>query len=148
MKRQGFGQSGSGLVAMTTFANNLAPAAQAVDGAAQAAGSALPHVAASTGANLGGSVGGVAAGVGKAGSLGGLSVPASWTSVKATTTPGVATLTNATAISAAFETGSEGAADKLPVAPPFGQFVNGGRGRKLPAYGFRLSFMTKPPAAG
>jgi hypothetical protein len=31
---------------------------------------------------------------------------------------------------------------------PFGQFINGGNGRKTPAYGHRLTFMTRPPAAG
>jgi PPE-repeat protein len=139
---QGFGQSSSGLVAMTNFANALAPAAQAAQGAAQAAGSA----AAGAGANLGGSVGGVAAGLGKAVPLGGLSVPAGWTtSVPGTTTPGVATLTNATT---AVPAAAQGAANGTPVAPPFGQFVNGGSGRKLPSYGFRLAFMTRPPAAG
>jgi PPE-repeat protein len=138
---QGFGQSSSGLVAMTNLLNGLAPAAQAVQGAAQAAGSA----AAQPRANHPGSIGGVAAGLGKAVPLGGLSVPASWTaSAPGTTNATMATLTNATAAPAV----ANGAAGSAPMAPPFGQFVNSGRGRKLPSYGFRLTFMTKPPAAG
>ncbi len=142
---QGFGQSSSGLVAMANLLNGLAPAAQAVQGAAQAAGSALVN----SGANLGGSIGGVAAGLGKAVPLGGLSVPASWTTSATSGAPGttnvaVASLTNA----AAAPPVANGAAGGVPAAPPFGQFVNSGRGRKLPSYGFRLTFMTKPPAAG
>ncbi|MCV7195240.1 PPE family protein [Mycobacterium angelicum] len=130
---QAFGQVGSGSTAISKFMGDLAPAAKAVEGAAQAAGSA----------KLSGSVGGVAAGVGRAVPLGGLSVPASWT-VSATTNPGVTALANTTAIPAA----AEGATNGVPAAPPFGQFVNAGRGRKLPSYGFRLTFMTRPPAAG
>jgi PPE-repeat protein len=135
------GDQTAGWAKMGNLANTLFPAVQAVEGAAQAAGSA----AAGAGSNLGGSLGGVAAGVGKAVPLGGLSVPAGWTtSAPGTTTTGVATLTNATAVPAA----AQGAATSTPVAPPFGQFVNGGRGRKLPSYGFRLTFMTSSPAAG
>jgi PPE-repeat protein len=142
---QGFGQSSSGLVAMTNLLNGLAPATQAVQGAAQAAGAA----AANAGANLGGSIGGVAAGLGKAIPLGGLSVPAGWTTSATSGAPGttnvaVATLTNGTTA----PTVANSAAGGVPAAPPFGQFVNSGKGRKLPSYGFRLTFMTKPPAAG
>lgn len=133
---QAFGQASNGSSAIVNFANGLAPAVKAVEGAAQAASSA--------GGNLGGSVGGVAAGLGKSVPLGGLSVPAGWTTATGAANPAVATLTNATAIQAA----AEGSANGLPTAPPFGQFVNGGRGRKLPSYGFRLTFMAKPPAAG
>jgi len=124
-----------------SLVNGMAPAFQAAEGAAQNAGSAT----ASAGSNLGGSVGGIAAGLGKSVPLGGLSVPASWTtSVNASTAPGVASLTNGTAIPAAAQSVAHG----TPMAPPFGQYVNGGPGRKTPSYGFRLPFMTKPPAAG
>ncbi|WP_424737223.1 PE/PPE C-terminal domain-containing protein [Mycobacterium sp.] len=131
---------------MTNLLNGLAPPAQAVQGAAQAAGSALLNVGANAAANLGGSIGGVAAGLGKAVPLGGLSVPAAWTTSATSGAPGttsvaVATLTNATTAPAV----ANGAAGSVPAAPPFGQFVNSGRGRKLPSYGFRLTFMTKPP---
>jgi PPE-repeat protein len=136
------GDQTAGWAKMGNLANTLFPAVQAVEGAAQAAGSA----ATGGGSNLGGSLGGVAAGLGKAVPLGGLSVPAAWTtSAPGTATPGVAALTNATA---AVPAAAQGAASSTPVAPPFGQFVNGGRGRKLPSYGFRLTFMTSSPAAG
>ena len=39
-------------------------------------------------------------------------------------------------------------ANSFPMAPPFGQFVNGGYGRNQPTYGFKPSVMAKPPAAG
>lgn len=129
---QGFGQSGSGIVAMTTFINNLAPTLKAVEGAGQALGS------------IGAKFGSVAGGLGRAVPIGGLSVPVSWTSANGAVTPAV-TVSNVTAIPAA----AEGvAAGNTPVAPPFGQFFNAGNGRKTPTYGHRLTFMTRPPAAG
>ncbi len=138
---QAFGQAGSGSIAITNLMNSLAPAAKAVEGAAQAAGAA--------GANLGTKVGSVTAGLGRAVPLSGLSVPASWTSsVSAATGSGATAVSNATAIPAALETTSAGAVGNTPVAPPFGQFFNAGNGRKTPAYGHRLTFMTRPPAAG
>jgi len=130
---QSFGQVSNGLVAIANFAKPAAAAAKAVEGAASAAGAA----AANAGANLGGSVGGVAAGLGKALPIGGLSVPANWVPWHATTNPGLAS-----AIPAAAEGNS------FPMAPPFGQFVNGGYGRNQPTYGFKPSVMAKPPAAG
>jgi PPE-SVP subfamily C-terminal region len=118
----------------------MAPATQAAEGAAKAAGAAAASAATK--------VGSVTAGLGKAVPLGSLSVPASWTSATAPTAPGVAGVTNATTIPAALEAGPAGAVGNTPVAPPFGQFINGGNGRKTPAYGHRLTFMTRPPAAG
>lgn len=136
---QAFGQASSGSIAITNFMNNLAPAAKAAEGAAQAAGAA--------GANLGTKVGSVTAGLGRAVPLSGLSVPASWTSaVGPATGSGATAISNATAIPAAAE--GAVAAGNTPVAPPFGQFFNAGNGRKTPAYGHRLTFMTRPPAAG
>ncbi|VBA45271.1 putative PPE family protein PPE51 [Mycobacterium attenuatum] len=134
------GNDVGGIPGIANLARELFPATQAVEGAAQAAGAATAGAA----ANLPGGVGGVAASLGKAIPLGGLSVPASWTTAPGTTNPMVAALTNATTIPAT----TPAAANGTPVAPPFGQFVNSGRGRKLPSYGFRLTFMTKPPAAG
>ncbi|VBA32739.1 putative PPE family protein PPE32 [Mycobacterium attenuatum] len=134
------GNDVGGIPGIANLARELFPATQAVEGAAQAAGAATAGAA----ANLPGGVGGVAASLGKAIPLGGLSVPASWTTAPGTTNPTVAALTNATTIPAT----TPAAANGTPVAPPFGQFVNSGRGRKLPSYGFRLTFMTKPPAAG
>ncbi|SOJ55583.1 putative PPE family protein PPE32 [Mycobacterium simulans] len=135
---QSFGQVSNGITAMTTFAKGLvAPAAKAAEGAAQALGGA-----GSAATNATANAGGVAAGLGKALPLGGLSVPASWAPVNAMTNPGVAALTNAAAIPA----GAEGL-NTLPMTP-FGQFVGGQYGRNLPSYGFRPSVMAKPPAAG
>jgi PPE-repeat protein len=138
------GNNASGFSGIGRLANDLFPAVQATQGAAQAAGSAAAGAATKVGSVSG--LGGVGAGLGKAVPLGKLSVPASWTSsVPGATTPGVATLTNVSSVSAA----APGAANGSAVAPPFGQYINGaGRGRKTPAYGFRLAFMTRPPAAG
>jgi PPE-repeat protein len=137
------GDNTAGWAKLGNLANTLFPAAQATQGAAQAAGQAAAGAATKVGSVSG--LGGVGAGLGKAVPLGKLSVPASWTSsVPGATTPGVATLTNVSSVSAAAP-GANGTA----VAPPFGQYINGaGRGRKTPAYGFRLAFMTRPPAAG
>ena len=134
------GNNVSGFGGITKLANDITPLTQAVQGAAQAAGSAGA-------ATKVGSFGSVAGGLGKAVPIGGLSVPVGWTSsAPGATTPGVATLTNATT---AVPAAAQGAANGNPVAPPFGQYINGGgRGRKLPSYGFRLTFMTSSPAAG
>lgn len=136
---QAFGQASSGSIAITNFA---APAAKAATGGAAEAATAgvLP------GAKLGGSVGGVAAGLGRGASISGLTVPASWTSANAPAAPSVAALGKATAIPATLETAA--APGNTPVAPPFGQYFNAGNGRRTPAYGHRLTFMTRPPAAG
>jgi hypothetical protein len=135
---QSFGQVSNGLVAIANFAKPAASAAQAAQGAAQAAGAASASAGQAAG-NLGANVGGVAAGLGRAIPIGGLSAPANWVPWHATTNPGVAS-----AVSAA----SEGA-NSFPMAPPLGQFVNGGGfGRNQPIYGFRPSVIAKPPAAG
>lgn len=134
------GDETAGFAKLGSLASDLGTAAQAAEKAAQAAGQA----AAGAGANLGSGFGGITAGLGKAVPLGGLSVPASWTSANAAASPTVTAISNATSIPAA----AEGVAGNTPVAPPFGQFVNAGKGRKTPAYGHRLTFMTRPPAAG
>ncbi|WP_236983385.1 PPE family protein [Mycobacterium kiyosense] len=133
---QSFGQNSSGISALANLAKPAASAAKAAEGAASAAGAAASgagQAAAGAAANLGG----VAAGLGKAIPIGGLSAPAGWVPWHATTSPGVAS-----AIPAAAE------ANSFPMAPPFGQFVNGGYGRNQPTYGFKPSVMAKPPAAG
>ncbi len=135
---QSFGQVSNGLTAMANFAKPAAAAAKAAEGAASAAAVGAGQAAAGAATNLGG----VAAGLGKAIPIGGLSAPANWVPWHATTNPGIAS-----AIPAAFETGSEGASS-FPMAPPFGQFVNGGYGRNQPTYGFKPSVMARPPAAG
>ena len=134
---QAFGQASSGSIAITNYMNSLAPAAKAIEGAAQAAGSAA--------GNIGSKVGSVTAGLGRSIPLGRLSVPVSWTSATGAATPVATVASSAGAVPAA----AEGAiAGNTPMAPPFGQFVNAGNGRKTPSYGHRLTFMTRPPAAG
>jgi PPE-repeat protein len=129
-----FGDDSAGFAKIGALANTLsADAAQAAAKAAQAAGSAA-----------GNGVGGVAANLGKALPIGKLSAPASWTMANVPSTAGATAISNATAIPAA----AEGAAGNVPMTGPFGQFVNAGNGRKTPAYGHRLAFMTRPPAAG
>lgn len=132
---QALGQASSGSINLTKFAG----VTSLFDGAAKAA-----SAAATAAPKLSSSVGSVAAGLGRSVPVGGLSVPATWTA-SVTPNPGVATVANVSAIEAA----AEGAvANNLPVAPPFGQYVNAGNGRRTPSYGFRLTFMTRPPAAG
>jgi len=125
---QSFGQVSNGITAMTSFAKGLAPAAKALEGAAQAAGAGATTAA------------GAAGGLGKALPLGALSVPPSWAPVSAVTNPGVGALNTAVVPAAA-----DGA---MPMAPPFGQIVGKGYGRLLPTYGFKPSVMARPPAAG
>lgn len=146
---QTIGQNSSGWSGIGNLANTLfkpaaaAPAAaKAAEGAGAAAGAAASGAGQAAG-NLGAGAGGVAAGLGKAVGIGGLSAPASWVPWQATTNPGVAS-----AVSAGFQTASEGA-NSFPMAPPLGQFVNGGGfGRNQPIYGFKPSVIAKPPAAG
>jgi hypothetical protein len=134
---QSVGQNSSGLSAIANLAKPAASAAKAAEGAAQAAGQAAAG-AGQAAAGAAGNLGSVAAGLGKAIPIGGLSAPANWVPWHATTNPGVAS-----AIPAAAE-----GASNFPMAPPFGQFVNGGYGRNQPTYGFKPSVMAKPPAAG
>ncbi|MHA7650228.1 PPE family protein [Mycobacterium sp. ML4] len=139
---QTVGQNTSGWSGIGNLANTLlkpaAPAAaKAAEGAAQAAAGAGQAASGAAG-NLGAGLGGVAGSLGKALPIGGLSVPANWVPWHATTNPGVAA-----AIPAAAEGGNS-----FPMAPPLGQFVNGGYGRNVPQYGFKPSVMAKPPAAG
>ena len=131
---QSFGQVSNGITAMTSLAKGLAPAAKALEGAAQAAGSGATNAAANAA--------GAAGGLGKALPLGALSVPPSWAPVSAVTNPGVAAL-NATVVPAAAD-----GANAVPMAPGFGQFGGSRYGRLLPTYGFKPSVMARPPAAG
>jgi PPE-repeat protein len=135
---QTLGQNASGFSGIGSLANTLfKPAASAAQGAASAAGSAASGAGQAV-AGAAGNLGGVAAGLGKSLPIGGLSAPASWTPWHATTNPGVAS-----AVSAAAE-----GTNSFPMAPPFGQFVNGGYGKNAPTYGFKPSVMARPPAAG
>lgn len=139
---QTVGQNTSGWSGIGNLANTLlkpaAPAAaKAAEGAAQAAAGAAQAASGAAG-NLGTGLGGITGSLGKALPIGGLSVPANWVPWHATTNPGVA---------AAIPAAAEGA-NTFPMAPPFGQFVNGGYGRNVPTYGFKPLVMAKPPAAG
>jgi hypothetical protein len=130
-----FGDDSAGFAKIGTVAGAMSKdAAEAASKAAQAAASAA------------GRAGGVVANLGNALPIGKLSAPASWTmgNVNVPGPAGATAISNATAIPAA----AEGAAGNAPMTGPFGQFVNGGNGRKTPAYGHRLTFMTRPPAAG
>lgn len=132
------GWSGIGNLCNTLFKPAAPAAAKAVEGAAQAAAGAGQAATGAAG-NLGAGLGGISGSLGKAVGIGGLSVPANWAPWHATTNPGVAA-----AIPAAAES-----ANSFPMAPPLGQFVNGGGyGRNLPSYGFKPLIMAKPPAAG
>jgi PPE-repeat protein len=134
------GDETAGFSKLGSLANDLGGAAKAAQAAAQAAEKAVVGAV----PKLSSSIGGVTAGMGKAVPLSnGLSVPVSWASANGATGPGVTAIGNVTSIPAA----AEGAASNFPMAP-FGQFGNGGNGRRTPAYGHRLTFMTRPPAAG
>jgi hypothetical protein len=138
---QSIGQNSSGLSGLASLGNTLSKdAATAASKAAEAAAGAGQAAAGAGQAAAGaaGNLGGVAAGLGKAVPIGGLSAPASWTPWHATLNPGVAS---------AIPAGAQGV-NSMPMAPPFGQFVNGGYGRNQPTYGFKPSVMAKPPAAG
>jgi PPE-repeat protein len=138
---QSIGQNSSGLSGVASLGNTLSKdAATAASKAAEAAAGAGQAAAGAGQAAAGaaGNLGGVAAGLGKAVPIGGLSAPASWTPWHATLNPGVAS---------AIPAGAQGV-NSMPMAPPFGQFVNGGYGRNQPTYGFKPSVMAKPPAAG
>jgi PPE-repeat protein len=133
------GNENSGFSGLGSLANNLAKSASGAQAAEAAQGAARAAASAANG------LGNVAAKLGNALPIGKLSAPASWTISNAPTTAGATALSNATAIPAATEGAAVG---NTPVAPPFGQFINGGNGRKTPAYGHRLTFMARPPAAG
>ncbi len=72
---QSFGQVSNGIAAMTSFAKGLAPAAKALEGAAQAEGLGATNAAANAADAVKGLV--------KALPLGALSVPPSWSPVSA-----------------------------------------------------------------
>ncbi len=122
------------------------PAAAAAAGAANAAQAATGGGVGGLG-GLGGLGGGgsVAAGLGKAASLGQLSVPPGW----AGAAPSV-TAPAATPLPAAGAAESGGPGSMLGGVPLAG--AAGGRGSNAgfgdPRYGFRLSVMSRPPAAG
>ncbi|OBB64654.1 PPE family protein [Mycobacterium sp. 852014-50255_SCH5639931] len=132
---------------VTTFKDIEGLASQAMPkaaaSAAKAAEAALP--AAISGGGLG-SLGSIGGAVGKAASIGGLSVPAVWTSA-APATPPVAVALNGLTAASAIEpaTNAVGGVPMMPV---------GGAGRSAaahfvaPRYGFKPTVIAQPPAGG
>jgi PPE-repeat protein len=125
-------------------AKSLTPAA-----AKAAASSLLPNIIANTpayGGAIGPSLGGgVSAGLGNAGSLGALSVPSSWAGAAPAGAPAATALP------------LSGEAAAAPEAAPAGSMLGGvpfmgGAGRGIggpaPRYGFQVSVVPHPPAAG
>jgi PPE-repeat protein len=123
------------------------PAAAAAAGAAKAA-EGLPNIVNNMPpiSGLGGLGGGgsVAASVGNAASLGRLSVPPGWAGAAPSVTAPAATPLPA---AGAAESGGTGSMlGGVPLAGAGGRGSNAGMG--APRYGFRLSVMARPPAAG
>lgn len=113
-------------------------AAKAAEGAAKAAAGALP-------AALPSGLGGIAGAVGKAASVGGLAVPASWANTVGAANP-IVTISNLGAAAAAEPAAS--AFGGMPVLPGSGV----GRGMAAhfaaPRYGFKPTVVPQPPAGG
>lgn len=116
---------------------------------ADVAAEAAPSAAAGLGtrglsslAGLGGAGSSVSAGLGRASLIGPLSVPPSWTAPAPLTNPLASTLggTPMTAPPPALAAGMPGI--------PFGSSAGPGHGRAVPQYGFRPTFVARPPAAG
>ncbi|MGH3562203.1 MAG: PPE family protein, partial [Mycobacterium sp.] len=121
--------------------NTLMPAAKAAASAVPAAAGAPGLAGLADLAGLGSGGVPVSASLGRAGAIGGLSVPPSWASASPTVAPMAATSPlGGTAVSGA---GSGAMLRGIPL---------GGAGRRsggfVNRYGFRLSVMQRPPAAG
>ncbi len=93
-------------------------------------------------AGLGGAGSSVSAGLGRAGLVGPLSVPSSWTAPAPLASPLASTL-GGTPMVAPPPTVAAG----VP-AMPMGGMAGQGFGRAVPQYGFRPNFVVRPPAAG
>ncbi|MDI3313548.1 MAG: PPE family protein [Mycobacterium sp.] len=121
------------------------PAAQAAEHAAAALPNIINNMPPISG--LGGLAGAapVAAGLGRAGSIGALSVPQSWAPAIAAV-PKTATALPEALPSAAPPAG--GPADMLGGVPLVGGLGRGMAGGPAPRYGFQLSVVPHPPAAG
>jgi PPE-repeat protein len=110
--------------------------------AAAHAADALPHALPGAAA-----FGGAAPAVGKAASIGGLSVPPSWAGAAPTATPGVVTVNSLGAAAS----GAEPAANTFGGLPITGAGGTNGRGAghfAPPRYGFKPTVVTQPPAGG
>lgn len=125
------------------IAQGMMPAAKSTaEGVAKAAEASVP--AAVSGAGLG-SVGAIGGAVGKAASVGGLSVPAAWAST-APPAPSVAVALNGATAAGAVDRATS-AVGGVPMMP------TGGAGRSAgafvaPRYGFKPTVIAQPPAGG
>ena len=136
-------QATSAVTAVSSFMKGLAPAAAS---AAKALEGSVHALGAAAGAGMRGAGAGVAAELGRAVPVGGLSVPASWASAAPPASPASAMSTGLTVPSAAAEAGVGGATVGAPLArmgQSAGQF-----GGAVPRYGFRHAVMARPFAAG
>lgn len=126
-----------------SLAQGFMPAAKsAAEGVAKAAESIAP--AAVSGAGLG-SIGAIGGAVGKAASVGGLSVPAAWASA-APTAPSVAGALNGAASAGAIERATN-AVGGVPMVPA-GVGRSAGAHFVTPRYGFKPTVIAQPPAGG
>ncbi|OBF61038.1 hypothetical protein A5753_19475 [Mycobacterium sp. 852002-51971_SCH5477799-a] len=130
-----------------SIAQGMMPAAKsATEGVAKAAEASLP--AAVSGASLGsvGAVGSAGAAVGKAASVGGLSVPAAWASA-APTAPSVAVALNGATATGAVERATN-AVGGVPMTPVGGAGRGAAAHFVTPRYGFKPTVIAQPPAGG
>ena len=133
------------MVPGSTFGSflSLIPNSAAADAAADIAEAFTPSLGALTGPlNAGGLGSGISAALGKAGAVGTLSVPPTWTGAAP-----VAGL-SASASSGTPMLGPEPAMATSMPPVPFGATGSQGFGRAVPQYGFKPSFVARPPAAG
>ncbi|MGZ4528470.1 MAG: PPE family protein [Mycobacterium sp.] len=132
---------------VTTFRDIEGLASQAMPkaaaSAARAAEAALP--AATSGAGLG-SVGSIGGAVGKAASIGGLSVSAGWASAAPTAPPVTVALNGLTAASSVEPAGT--AVGGVPMMPVGGTGRGAAAHFVAPRYGFKPTVIAQPPAGG
>lgn len=127
-----------------SIAQGMLPAAKsATEGVAKAAAASLPAVV--SGAGLG-SVGAIGGAVGKAASVGGLSVPAAWASA-APTAPSVAVALNGATAAGAVDRATN-AVGGVPMMPTGGAARSAGAHFVPPRYGFKPTVIAQPPAGG
>lgn len=131
----------------TLLGNGAGPvsdaASQASPLAAAGLGTGTPGLSGLAG--LGGAGSSTSAGLGRASLIGPLSVPPSWTAPAPLATPLASTLggTPMMAPPPAVAPGAAGAPGM-----PLGSVAGRGYGRAMPQYGFRPTFVARPPAAG
>jgi PPE-repeat protein len=116
-------------------------AAEGAASAAEGAANAAEGAAAGSLGDLGGLGNSVSAGLGHAGLVGPLSVPPSWTAPAPINGP------LSSALGATPMIGPPAVAAGMPPVP-LGSAAGNGLGRGVPQYGFRPTFVPRPPAAG